>query len=90
MSTQKQKRVMKSVLFAAVVLAVIGAFILLSQRPVNHPPIPQDAQHQGLTEWKDCLRCHGPNQVAPLKASHPLSNEKCFRCHAFPTHTSKP
>lgn len=83
--TARARRLLKTGGFIALLAAVMTAFVLLSQRPVNHPPIPQDAAHQGLKEWQGCLTCHGPGKPQALPSHHPLSNEKCFRCHTFPT-----
>lgn len=79
----KPKRLFKTLLFVAVVGGVIAAFVLLSERKQERPLIPGDANHGSLTEWQACLACHAPGKASPLKPSHPLSNQKCFRCHSF-------
>lgn len=80
----KTKKFAKTLLFVLLVATVIGAFILLSEQKQARPMIPDDANHNGLGEWQACLKCHAHGQVAALKPSHPLSNEKCLRCHSFP------
>ena len=78
----KLSRWTKTLIFALLVAAIIGILAWLGSFPADHPPIPDDAKHSGLTEWHRCLDCHAPGKISPTKPSHPLSNQKCFRCHA--------
>jgi cytochrome c553 len=66
------------VLFAIVV--VIGVSMLPTPKDRN-PMIPKSAEHQAITNEKDCVRCHQADGVKPVPARHP-KRQDCFRCHA--------
>ncbi len=76
-------RKIKTILFLVLLLAVIAVLVLASENPQPRPPIPRDARHRGLTDWKDCMPCHDAEGMHPLKPSHPLKDDLCFRCHDF-------
>ncbi len=70
----------KNLLFAAVIIAVIGFLFFLSSTARKPPLIPSDAIHKNLTGIRACAPCHGPGGSSPLKKEHPPKRH-CFKCH---------
>ncbi len=77
----KKGALIKTLLYLAVVVFIVGSLYWLSLQDDGSPPIPADKDHAGITDWTQCLRCHSPDGPNPTKPSHPINNEKCFRCH---------
>jgi len=76
-----KRKLFKTLVFAAFLLAVIAAFVYVAAHPEPRPAIPDDADHRGVSDWQRCLDCHGKQGVAPLPPTHPLKEDLCFRCH---------
>ncbi len=73
-------RKLDSLFIAAAVAVVVGVSLLPSPKDRN-PMIPKNAEHQGLTNEKDCVQCHQADGVKPVPVRHP-KRQDCFRCHA--------
>ncbi len=69
--------------FVVFAVAVIVGVSLLPTPKDRNPVIPRNAEHQAMTNEKDCIACHQPNAAKPLPVRHP-KRQDCFRCHARP------
>ncbi|MCC6139837.1 MAG: hypothetical protein IT389_04380 [Nitrospira sp.] len=67
--------------FVAFAVAVIAGVSLLPTPKDRNPVVPKNAEHQAVTNEKDCIACHQPNAVKSLPVRHP-KRQDCFRCHA--------
>jgi hypothetical protein len=68
----------KNILFIVIALSIIASLYLVSRK--QFVPIPADEQHIGVTVKEECLKCHGPGKISPLKKDHP-PKDQCFECH---------
>ncbi len=70
----------RDILFAAVILAVVGFLFYLNATARKPPLMPSDAIHKNLNDILACAPCHGPGGGSPLKKGHPPKRH-CFKCH---------
>jgi uncharacterized paraquat-inducible protein A len=68
-------------LFVAFVVAVVLGVSLLPTPKDRNPVIPRSAEHQAVTNEKDCVVCHQAGAAKPLPDRHPRRQD-CSRCHA--------
>lgn len=68
----------KNIIFAAVIICVVGLLYILSLETVV--PIPPDENHLGIEEELKCFDCHGAGKEYERKKEHP-PKDMCFECH---------
>lgn len=67
--------------FIVLAVAVVVGVSLLPTPKDRNPMIPKSAEHQTITNEKDCAHCHQADGVKPVPVQHP-KRQDCFRCHA--------
>ena len=82
MKAKSAGRQVKTLLFICIVIGVIVLLQILSNNPQPRPNLPKNGKCDKITDWHHCFDCHGKDKVFPLKQTHPINNQKCFRCHA--------
>lgn len=69
----------KDLIFAAIVVFVIGLFVFLSVIGKKPAPMAARTEHTGMskeTPRATCLECHAPDsQIAPMPPTHPLKGK---------------
>ncbi|WP_455245569.1 hypothetical protein [Petrachloros mirabilis] len=68
-------------LFVLFAVAVVVGVSLLPTPKDRNPMIPKSAEHQAVTDEKDCVHCHQADGMKPVPIRHP-KRQDCFRCHA--------
>lgn len=68
----------KNVVFASVVISLVGLLYFLSTETVV--PLPADDSHIGIKEESACFECHGEGKEHARKKDHP-PKDLCFKCH---------
>jgi mono/diheme cytochrome c family protein len=85
-------------IFASIVVAVVGLLILLSVYSRRAPAMTAGAIHEGMnqsTSRESCLGCHAPDSsVRPMGPRHPKKGKppdqmSCFACHKAPPSNKK-
>lgn len=69
----------KTIAFA-VGMALIAGLLTIVSRSTKPPPLPQDAEHRGLSSNETCTPCHENGARWPLAPRHP-PKEDCLHCH---------
>jgi uncharacterized paraquat-inducible protein A len=68
-------------LFVAFAVAVVVGVSLLPTPKDRNPVIPKNAEHESITNEKQCSACHQAGAAKPLPERHPRRQD-CSRCHA--------
>jgi hypothetical protein len=82
--TSDQKKMCANGLFCIAGIAIL--VLLFAAPPETTQPLPHDHNHERFMTMKKkeaeqfCQSCHGPDQQAPLSATHPPPN-RCLFCH---------
>jgi|GEM_PF-1149273 len=79
---KSDRKYLKNIVFICVLLGVVTFLYVLSQNPQPRPELPQNGKCDVVTDWNRCFDCHGEGKQLPLKKTHPINHQKCFRCHA--------
>ncbi|MGH9822434.1 MAG: hypothetical protein ACREDR_04185 [Blastocatellia bacterium] len=83
----------KDLIFIAIIVVVVGIFVVLSMIGQKPKTMTERAEHAGVTRKTAndvCLACHAPNsRVAPMPPNHPKKGRPpdtmtCFACHRPP------
>lgn len=83
LEVKSRGKYVKTVIFVSIVVLVIVVLQILSNNPQPRPNLPENGKCDKVTDWQKCFDCHGENKSYPLKKTHPINNQKCFRCHAI-------
>jgi len=73
----------KTLAFAAG-MVIIAGLLTIASRSTKPPPLPQDADHRGLSSNEICAPCHGQGERWPLSPRHPPKDD-CLLCHGAPS-----
>lgn len=77
----------RDLVFAAIVIVVVGGLYFLSQRSGRIPQLPSNPEHQEAKSREQCLKCHTADKMGALEAArkHPLKwrdpKVSCHQCH---------
>ena len=84
----------RDLLFAAIVIVVVGGLFLLS-RGGKVKPLPANPVHLNAKTRNDCLVCHQPERLGALEQAHKhpgkWRDEKinCLQCHTAPSSNAR-
>ncbi|UCF31623.1 MAG: hypothetical protein JSV26_04200 [bacterium] len=70
---------LRSISTLAVLTVLVAGLLFLSSGP-EAPSIPSDPPHLGAGFDIQCVKCHSPGAVSPLKKGH-TPEEQCLQCH---------
>ncbi|HZS06569.1 MAG TPA: hypothetical protein VFD58_17160 [Blastocatellia bacterium] len=77
----------RDIIFAAIVITVVGGLYLLSTRARAPKPMPANAAHQSASTRDQCLGCHQAEKLADLEKAHRHPGKwrdvkvSCLQCH---------
>jgi hypothetical protein len=69
----------KDLIFAAIIVAVIGVFVFLSVIGKKAAPMLERPEHMGMsksTSRETCFQCHAPDSnIKPMPPTHPIKGK---------------